>query len=106
MLVYTCFKQELLGGKQIVSFKTYEGNRVDISKKFIKYDNIANCYKFSKEGRTEIIKLDTVYVVEVSKINIADKLAIGIAQDFLDFNIVIQYKDFLDMAKKLNKSSW
>ena len=74
MLQYIRVKTELQETKTIVSFTTFDGVRVDISKKFLKKDLISNRWYFTKVAvnlRTDkvvttktYITLGEVYVVQ------------------------------------------
>lgn len=67
MLMLTKFDAVLQDSKSVVSFATNLTNRVDVSKKFVKFDKNTEQYIFSKTADQALpIKLGEYYVVEVS----------------------------------------
>ncbi len=102
MILYARFEKVIQETKTIVSFKTYSGHRVDISKKFIKKLGSGNFY-FSKAldelevGAASItnIHLDELYVLEVS-----DKFALDagsfpvpMVKDLIPFSEINEYAE-------------
>jgi len=86
MLQYFRFESEIQDTKTIVSFGTFDGVRVDISKKFLKKDKISNRWCFTKlvmNPRTGVkveaktyITLGDVYIVQCP-----EQLAVGAFDD-------------------------
>ena len=79
MLQYFKFEKEIQETKTIVSFRTFDGVRVDISKKFLKKDKLNNRWAFCKNVvniRTNIWVLTKTHIVmgEVYVAQCSDKI--------------------------------
>lgn len=86
MLQYFRFEAEIQDTKTIVSFTTFDGVRVDISKKFLKHDKISNRWYFNKMvinprtgNKVEVktyITMGDVYIVQCP-----EQVAVGAFDD-------------------------
>jgi len=65
MLQYFKFEKEIQETKTIVAFRTFDGVRVDISKKFLKKDKLNNTWAFCKNVvniRTGVMVLTRTHI--------------------------------------------
>jgi hypothetical protein len=115
MLKFVRFKKVIQDTKNLVSFETYESNRVDIAKKFLKKTPSGNNYYFEKDhSKLFVFKptltyvyLDKVYIIEaIEGGSTMDGRPILIVKDLLSFTEVDLYDRKLGLIKESSRGAW
>ncbi len=118
MLQIMQFNKCLQESQSVISFETYEGHRVDVSKRFIRshlIDDLANSpyWVFSKnrdfKNSDAIIKLDEVYIVECRDIAVGvdtENKPILIIKDILPYHYIQAYINAMKLVENLPRKAW
>jgi hypothetical protein len=116
MLQVIKLKQILHESKSVVSIETYEGNRLDISKKFLKKTKGDNYY-FSKwspiekeyvitylyQEKTFIVELDE----RLTSVGVGiDNKAIYMVKDLIPLDQVLLYEKLSNLVRETPRSAW
>jgi len=106
--------QEQLGSfKNSVSYRTEQGHRVDISKKFISLTANGEFTIFTKNKKDKaagfLVDLNQVYVVEVTDTNHAREASgkpIVMIKDLVPYVHIARYVETVEMLEKLLIQPW
>jgi hypothetical protein len=116
MLQVVRFKKEIdLGSKSVIAFETYEGNRVDVSKKFIKAVPVFDGWHFTKVSPllnapiTTTIVLNEPYIIETQDLikgSTVDKKPVLVVKDIMRVFNIVRYAEALNTVERVLGQIW
>ena len=112
MLQIVRFQEVIQETKTVVSFMTYEGHRVDISKKFIKKADDTGYYFTKKSSIPEDVCITDlrpgrVYIIEAKEAGMeADSKPILMVIDIIPFDEVEAYNKVSGSIKETSRGAW
>jgi hypothetical protein len=113
MLKVIRLKELIMDSKHVVSYRTEQGHRVDISKKFIVKTANGEFTIFTKNKKDKvagfILQENEIYIVEVSNDNLAREASskpIVMIKDLLPYSHINRYVETMDVLENLLVKPW
>jgi len=112
MLQIVRFKELIQETNTVVSFETYEGHRVDISKKFVKKAADVGYYFIKKSSIPEDVcvtdlRPGRVYIIEAKEAGMeADSKPILMVTDLITFDEAEAYNKASGGIKETSRGAW